>query len=93
MSAGTTQVGFTDEQVAWLERWLKASLEKRWPGAGRSFDRATILWIIGGLTALGVAAFGVLWVEIRENRTAVVELAKGQARIEAILDERLPRPE
>ena len=92
MPADTTPVGFTDEQVAWLERWLKTSLEKRWPGAGRSFDRATIMWIIGGLTALGVAAFGVLWVEIRENRAAVVELAKGQARIEAILDERLPRP-
>ena len=29
--------------------------------------------------------------EIRENRTAIAELAKGQARIEAILEERLPR--
>ena len=29
--------------------------------------------------------------EIRENRSAIAELAKGQARIEAILDERLPR--
>ena len=71
MSAGTTPVGFTDEQVAWLERWLEASLEKRWPAAGRSFDRATIMWIIGGLTALGVAAFGVLWVEIGTLRTEV----------------------
>ena len=111
MPADTTQAGFTDGQVAWLERWwLETSLEKRWPGAGRSFDRATIMWIIGGLAALGVAAFGVLWTEIgslrtemqqeigsvraeiRENRAAIVELAKGQARIEAILDERLPRP-
>ena len=29
--------------------------------------------------------------EIRENRAAIAELAKGQARIEAILEERLPR--
>ncbi|MXY17517.1 MAG: hypothetical protein F4145_17420 [Boseongicola sp. SB0675_bin_26] len=29
--------------------------------------------------------------EIRENRAAITELAKGQARIEAILEERLPR--
>ncbi len=29
--------------------------------------------------------------EVRENRAAIAELAKGQARIEAILEERLPR--
>ena len=29
--------------------------------------------------------------EIRANRDAIAELAKGQARIEAILEERLPR--
>ena len=29
--------------------------------------------------------------EIRENGAAIAELAKGQARIEAILEERLPR--
>ncbi len=54
--------------------------------------------------ALGVVAFGVPWSEIgflraefgeeiRENRAAIVELAKGQSRIEAILEERLPWPE
>ena len=32
-----------------------------------------------------------LRVEIQENRAAIAELAKGQARIEAILEERLPR--
>ena len=145
MPAETTQMAFTDAQVAWLERWL----EKRCPAAGRSLDRATQMWITGGLTALGVVAFGVLWTEIgslraeigsvraeigsvraelqqeigsvraeigsvqaeigsvraeigsaraelqqeiHENRAAILELAKGQARIEAILDERLPRP-
>ena len=114
MPADTTQVAFTDGQLAWLDRWLERRLEDRWPGVGRSFDRATIMWIIGGLTALGVVAFGVLRAEIgsvraevgslrtemqqeiRENRAAIIELAKGQARmeaiLEAILDERLPRP-
>ena len=107
MPADTTQVAFTDGQLAWLDRWLERRLEDRWPGAGRSFDRATIMWITGGLTALGVAAFSVLRAEIgslrtemqqeiRENRAAIIELAKGQARmeaiLEAILDERLPRP-
>ncbi len=60
------------------------------------------MWLIGGLAVAGLAGFGILWgeigslreevrEEIRENRTAITELAKGQARIEAILDERLPR--
>ena len=103
MTADSTQGPFTDQQLAWLERWL----EKHRSGVERSFDRATLMWIIGGLTALGVVAFGVLWSEIgsvreeiRENRSAIVELSRGQtelattlARIEAILDERLPRPE
>ena len=102
-----TQVAFTDGQLVWLDRWLERRLEDRWPGVGRSFDRATIMWIIGGLTALGVVAFGVLRAEIGSVRAEVGslrtevhqeirELAKGQARmeaiLEAILDERLPRP-
>ena len=99
MPAETTQMAFTDAQAAWLERWL----EKRCPAAGRSLDRATQMWITGGLTALGVVAFGVLRAEIgsaraelqqevRENRAAIAGLAKGLARIETILNERLPRP-
>jgi hypothetical protein len=66
------------------------------------FDRTTLMWLIGGLVAIGIAVSSVLWAEIgsvraelrdeiRENRTAIAELAKGQARIEAILEERLPR--
>ena len=31
--------------------------------------------------------------EVHENRTAILELVKGQSRIEAILEERLPRSE
>ena len=70
--------------------------------AVQGFDRPTQMWLIGGLVAAGLAVSGVLWSEIgslrtefreeiRENRSAIAELAKGQARIEAILEERLPR--
>ena len=37
------------------------------------------------------AEIGSVRDEVRENRAAIAELAKGQARIEAILQERLPR--
>ena len=99
--------GFTPQQIAWLDRQFAAF---------RVFDRPTVMWMVGGLTALGIGAAGFLWAEIgsvreeidslreelgseidslrgevRENRAAITELAKGQARIEAILEERLPR--
>ncbi len=86
----------------------------------QGFDRPTLMWLIGGLVAAGLAVSGVLWAEIGSvrdelraeigavrskigsvrvelgekidaNRDAIAELAKGQARIEAILEERLPR--
>ncbi len=55
-----------------------------------------------GLAAAGLAAFGILWAEIgsvrdspraevRENRAAIAEIAKGLARLEAVLQERLPK--
>ncbi len=92
--------GFTPQQIAWLDRRFTAF---------RGFDRPTVMWMVGGLTALGIGAAGFLWAEIgsvrgevgslreelrediQENRGAIAELAKGQARIEAILEERLPR--
>ena len=96
--------GFTPQQIAWLDRRFAAF---------RGFDRPTVMWLVGGLTALGIMAAGFLWAEIgsvheelgeeidslreelreeiRENRAAITELTKGQARIEAILEERLPR--
>ncbi len=105
--ADLTDHGFTPRQMAWLERQFAVL---------RGFDRPTVMWMFGGLTALGIAASSFLWAEIgsvreeigsvreeidslreelreeiRENRTAITELAKGQARIEAILEERLPR--
>jgi hypothetical protein len=93
--------GFTQEQLDFLrEEFARRSAQ--------GFDRTTLMWLIGGLVAIGIAVSGVLWAEIgsvrecrdrhrgvqreiRENRAAIAELAKGQARIEAILEERLPR--
>lgn len=78
--------GFTSEQLAWLEKRFDAVR----PVADRGFDRATIMWIIGGLTALGVAVSGVLYAEIGSVRDQVQANAAALARIEAILGERLP---
>ena len=92
--AGTTERnthGFTQEQLDFL---LETIARK----SAQGFDRPTQMWLIGGLVAIGIAVAGVIWSEIgsvrdevRANRAAIAELAKGQARIEAILEERLPR--
>ena len=87
--------GFTREQIEFLRETLGR------PSA-QGVDRPTLIWMFGGLLALGLAMSGVLWAEIgsvrtelraeiRENRDAIAELAEGIARIEAILVERLPR--
>ena len=87
--------GFTPEQIDFLQELIARR-------AAQGFDRPTLMWLFGGLVAAVLAAFGILWSEIgsvrselreeiRENRAAIAELAKGQARIEAILEERLPR--
>ena len=76
--------GFTPEQVAWLERRFGAVR----PVADRGFDRATIMWIVGGLTALGVAVSGALYAEIgsvrEELRTEIASVRTeiGGVRIE-----------
>ena len=116
MSDKAINHGFTPEQSAWLAAQFSVAQ------SNTGFDKATTKWMIGGLTALGLAATAFLWsevgsvreelrneigsvraelrneigsvrMEVRENRAAIAELAKGQARIEAILNERLPRPE
>ena len=113
MADATERHGFTREQIEFLRETLGR------PSA-QGFDRPTLMWLFGGLLALGLAVSGVLWAEIgsvreelgaeigsvrtelraeiRENRAAIsanrdaiAELAEGQARIEAILEERLPR--
>ncbi len=51
--AETAEHGFTPEQMAWLE-WRTSMLQR----IDRSLDRGTIMWIIGGLAALGFALSG-----------------------------------
>ena len=122
---------FTPQQVTWLRQEFVQRVSI-------GFDRPTMMWIIGGLTGIGIAVFGILWSEIgsvrdelrteigsvrdelrteissvrdelreeissargeissvreevKENRARIVDIATGLARIEAILEERLPR--
>ena len=109
MADATERHGFTREQIEFLRETLGRPSEQ-------GFDRPTLMWMFGGLLALGLAVSGVLWAEIgsvrteigsvrtelraeiRENRAAITELAKGQAeiakglaRLEAVIEERLPR--
>lgn len=63
--ADTAEHGFTPAQLAWLEKRFNAIR----PVADRGFDRATIMWMVGGLTALGVAASSILYTEIGSGRT------------------------
>ncbi len=80
--AETAKHGFTPEQLAWLESG--SACRRPWFPAGQ------IMWIIGGLTALGVAVAGILCAEIGSLRDQVQANTASLARIEAILDERLP---
>ena len=59
-------------------------------GSVREELRAEISSVRGEVSSVR-AEIGSVREEIRENRAAIAELAKGQARIEAILEERLPR--
>ena len=99
--------GFTPEQMDWIERRLEAHANRsggdrsgelsmlKWAVGG--------LFVLGLATA-GYLSTQIQSVEtglradiavnregIAENRAAITDLAKGQARIEAILEERLPR--
>ena len=85
--AETAEHGFTPEQLAWLEERFDAIR----PVADGGFDRATIMRIIGGLTVLGVAVSWVLYAEIGSVQDQIQANTVSLARIEAILDERLPR--
>ena len=151
--ASISEHQFTPQQVTWLRQEFS-------PLGSGGFDRKTMRWIIGGITAVGLAAFGLIWSEIdsvreelrgeissvreelvsvreelrgeivsvreelhgeivsvreelhgeivsvreelgfirtelreevRENRARIADLANGLVRIEAILEERLPR--
>ncbi len=59
-------------------------------GSVREELRAEISSVRGEISSVR-GEIGSVREEIRENWAAIAELAKGQARIEAILEERLPR--
>ena len=65
MDGKTIKHGFTGEQLAWLKAQFSAAT------SNTGFDKATIKWMIGGLAALGVAAFGVLYAELGSVRGEV----------------------
>ena len=65
MDGKTIKHGFTGEQLAWLKAQFSAAT------SNTGFDKATIKWIIGGLAALGIAAFGVLYAEVGSVRGEV----------------------
>ena len=43
------------------------------PRAATGFDRPTLMWLFGGLTAIGIMAFGTIWNEIGSLREEVRE--------------------
>ena len=95
MADATERHGFTRDQIEFLRETLGRP-------AAPGVDPSTLKWLIGGVVAAGLLVSGALWTEIgsvrselreeiRENRAAIAKLAESQARIEAILEERLPR--
>ena len=101
-----TRHGFTPEQIDFLQELIARRVSQgfdrstqMWLIGGlvaAGLAVAGVLWAeIGSVREdLGSEIGSVraeLREEIRENRAAIAELAKGQARIEAILEERLPR--
>ena len=94
MQADSVKEAFSEEQIAWLERRF---------GAGHStaesgYDKGTLRTVAAGLFALGLAATAFLYAEIGTVRGEIGSLRDqvqdnraALARIEAILDERLPR--
>ena len=72
--------GFSAEQLAWLKAQFSAAT------SSTGFDKATIMWIVGGLVAQGVVALGLLYTEIGSVRGQVQANTVALARIEAKQD-------
>ena len=87
MQADSAKEAFTQEQMEWLEKRFRA-LE---PTTEHGYDKGTVRAVAAGLFALGLAASAFLYSEIGSVREQVQDNRAALARIEAILDERLPR--
>ena len=99
--------GFTPEQMDWIEGWLEAlAIRSNGDRSGEvsMFKRATGGLVVLGLATTGYLSAQIQSVEdglrgeiavnregIAENRAVIADFAKGLARIEAFLDERLLR--
>ncbi|MXW87273.1 MAG: hypothetical protein F4Z55_15795 [Boseongicola sp. SB0667_bin_21] len=99
--------GFTPEQMDWIEKRLEAHANRSGndrSGELSMFKWAIGGLFVLGLAPAGYLATEIHSVEtgiraeiavyregIAEHRAAIADLAKGLARIEAILEERLPR--
>lgn len=59
--------------------------------ADHGYDKGTLRTVAAGLFALGLAASAFLYAEIGSVRDQVQDNRAALARIEALLDERLPR--
>ena len=88
--AETTVHGFTPEQLAWLDRRVNSAHPD-----SIAFDKSTIKWLIGGLTTLGLAVSGILYMEIsslqetigsmqNDIRTIQSDIKTNQANIQSI---------
>ena len=87
MQADSAKEAFTPEQMDWLEKRFRAL----GPTADHGYDKGTVRTVAAGLFALGLAASAFLYAEIGSIRDQVQDNRAALARIEAILDERLPR--
>ena len=87
MQADSAKEAFTQEQIDWLEKRFRAL----GPTVEHGYDKGTVRTVAAGLFALGLAASAFLYSEIGSVRDQVQDNRAALARIEAILDERLPR--
>ena len=78
---------FTRKQIAWMEKRFGAGR----PAAEQGYGKGTIKTVAAGLFAMGLGASAFLYSEISSLRDQVQDNRAALARIEAILDERLPR--
>ena len=85
VAAGLAMSGFLWAEIGSVRDELRAEI-----GSVRA-EIGSVRAEIGSVRAEIGSVRTELREEIRENRVAITELAKGQARIEAILEERLPR--
>ena len=87
MQADSTKDAFAQEQIERLENRFRAL----GPSVEHGYDKGTVRTVAAGIFALGLAASAFLYSEIGAVRDQVQDNHAALARVEAILDERMPR--